>query len=623
MNKEIPLLPVGTVLRGTYRIERFIHSGGFGCVYEVRHVLLGTRHSVKEFFVKEFCNREEGTGRVTIGTESQAKMVAHLRKKFVEEACAINGMSHPNIVRVTDVFEENGTAYYVMDYIDGESLGDMVERKGRLSEAQAVGYITQVADALGYVHSLNRLHLDIKPGNIMIGKDGRAILIDFGVSKQYDEVSGENTSTLAGKTPGFAPIEQMGNSVKKFTPATDIYALGATLYKLLTGERPPSSADRANDDELRPLPDSCSFPTRQAVAKAMELRQKDRPQSIADFLSLLGKAESPVTKKPAEEVVILTDNTDETVIDEPQPKPQPKPSPRPAPQPKRTWLWVVLAALVIVGVVIGVTPRSEKEDGYEPSVEIVEDSPAEEHVDSSFSSTPLSFTANGVTFTMLPVEGGTFTMGATAEQGSADSDEKPTHSVTLSSYYMGETEVTQALWQAVMGGNPSRFKGSNLPVELVSWNDCHEFITKLNQLCASQLNGRQFRLPTEAEWEYAARGGKQSKGYKYSGSNTLDNVAWCASNSGRATHAVGKKQANELGLYDMSGNVWEWCSDLYGDYGSSAQTDPTGPADPATGSSRVCRGGGWDNSVRGCRVSYRYYGTPDSTYSSIGLRLAL
>ena len=620
MNKEIPLLPVGTVLRGTYRIERFIHSGGFGCVYEVRHVLLGTRLSFKEFFVKEFCNREEGTGRVTIGTESQAKMVAHLRKKFVEEACAINGMSHPNIVRVTDVFEENGTAYYVMDYIDGESLGDMVERKGRLSEAQAVGYITQVADALGYVHSLNRLHLDIKPGNIMIGKDGRAILIDFGVSKQYDEVSGENTSTLTGKTPGFAPIEQMGNSVKKFTPATDIYALGATLYKLLTGERPPSSADRANDDELRPLPDSCSFPTRQAVAKAMELRQKDRPQSIADFLSLLGKAESPTAKKPAEEVVILTDNTDETVIDGPQPKPQPKPSPRPAPQPKpsdapkepkggnpkRTWLWVALAALVIVGVVIGVTPRTEKEEG-----EIVEEEKE------SFSNEVLSFTANGVSFTMLPVEGGTFTMGATSEQGrDAYNFEKPAHSVTLSSYYMGETEVTQALWQAVMGSNPSYYKGDNLPVEQVSWNDCQTFINKLNQLLAGQLGGKRFALPTEAQWEYAARGGKKSRGYKYSGSKTLDNVAWYEDNSGGTTHAVGTKQANELGLYDMSGNVFEWCSDWFGDYRSSAQTDPTGPA---SGSNRVNHGGSWNCSARFCRVSYRN----DGVSGYLGLRLAL
>ena len=216
-------------------------------------------------------------------------------------------------------------------------------------------------------------------------------------------------------------------------------------------------------------------------------------------------------------------------------------------------------------------------------------------------------------------------MGATAEQGSdADSDENPAHSVTLSSYYMGETEVTQALWQAVMGSNPSHFSGSNLPVEQVSWNDCHEFITKLNQLCASQLNGRQFRLPTEAEWEYAARGGKQSKGYKYSGSNTLDNVAWYTSTTNDCgTKPVGTKQANELGLYDMSGNVWEWCSDLYGSYSSSAQTDPTGPTDPATGSYHVRRGGSWDCKARFCRVSGRYRSSRGITFYHLGLRLSL
>ena len=233
----------------------------------------------------------------------------------------------------------------------------------------------------------------------------------------------------------------------------------------------------------------------------------------------------------------------------------------------------------------------------------------------------LIFTANGVSFTMNPVEGGTFTMGDTSEQGSdADSDEKPTHSVTLSSYYMGETEVTQQLWQAVMGSNPSFFSGSNLPVEKVSWIDCQEFITKLNQLCASQLNGRRFALPTEAQWEYAARGGKQSRGYKYSGSNTLGDVAWYDDNSGGNTHAVGTKQANELGLYDMSGNVWEWCQDWLGRYGSNAQTNPTGPS---TGSSRVYRGGGWNDYARYCRVSNRGNSTPDNTFNSLGLRLAL
>ena len=189
-------------------------------------------------------------------------------------------------------------------------------------------------------------------------------------------------------------------------------------------------------------------------------------------------------------------------------------------------------------------------------------------------------TVNGVAFNMVKVSGGTFQMGATSEQGSyVDSDEQPVHQVTLSDYYIGETEVTQELWQAVMGSNPSKFTGSGLlPVEKVSWDDCQTFITKLNV----------FRLPTEAEWEFAARGGNSSQGYKYSGSNNIDDVAWYTNNSNSKTHEVGTKAPNELGIYDMSGNVWEWCQDWDGSYSSSAQTNPTGPT---SGAERVYRGG--------------------------------
>ena len=217
---------------------------------------------------------------------------------------------------------------------------------------------------------------------------------------------------------------------------------------------------------------------------------------------------------------------------------------------------------------------------------------------------------------MVYVSGGTFTMGATSEQDSdAFDDEKPPHSVTLSSFYICKYEVTQALWRAVMGKNPSRFKGNNLPVEQVSWNDCQTFISRLNN-----LTGKNFRLPTEAEWEYAARGGNRSRGYKYSGSNTLPDVAWYEDNSGSKTHPVGSKSPNELGLYDMSGNVWEWCSDWYGTYSSTAQTNPTGSS---SGSNRVDRGGGWGNDSWICRSSNRSFSSPDYRDRNMGLRLAL
>ena len=223
-----------------------------------------------------------------------------------------------------------------------------------------------------------------------------------------------------------------------------------------------------------------------------------------------------------------------------------------------------------------------------------------------------TYTVNGVSFTMIPIEGGTFQMGSTT----GDSDEKPVHQVTVSSFSIGQTEVTQELWQAVMGSNPSDFSGSKRPVEKVSWNDCRTFITKLNQ-----LTGKTFRLPTEAEWEYAARGGNKSKGYIYSGSNEIDDVAWFTSNSSNTTHDVATKSPNELGIYDMSGNVWEWCQDWYGSYSSSSQTNPTGPT---SGSGRVRRGGCWNNIATGCRVADRNYSSPScSTLNGLGFRLAL
>ncbi|MBS7372479.1 MAG: formylglycine-generating enzyme family protein [Muribaculaceae bacterium] len=217
---------------------------------------------------------------------------------------------------------------------------------------------------------------------------------------------------------------------------------------------------------------------------------------------------------------------------------------------------------------------------------------------------------------MIAVEGGTFTMGATEEQGSdAKSNEKPTHQVTLSSYYIGKTEVTQALWEAVMGSNPMISKGAKFPVGYVTWEDCQEFITKLNE-----LTGKKFRLPTEAEWEYAARGGNKSKGYKYSGSNTINDVAWYKDNSKSLIQAVATKAPNELGIYDMSGNVEEWCSDRFGKYSSDSQSNPIGPD---SGSYRVCRGGCYGDAAQYCRVSYRDLYNPASNSYHLGLRLCL
>jgi formylglycine-generating enzyme required for sulfatase activity len=218
---------------------------------------------------------------------------------------------------------------------------------------------------------------------------------------------------------------------------------------------------------------------------------------------------------------------------------------------------------------------------------------------------------------MIFVHGGTFMMGGTSEQGDdCFDDEKPAHKVTLSDFYIGKYPVTQKQWVAVMGSNPSHFTSDlSLPVEQVRWNDAQEFIKKLNS-----MTGKQYRLPTEAEWEYAARGGAGSRGFKYAGSNNINKVAWYDGNSGKRTHPVGSKRPNELGIYDMSGNVWEWVNDWCGNYTAGAVTNPIGPA---SGSGRVFRGGGWGNVARGCRVSYRNSDTPGHRRNDFGFRLVL
>lgn len=222
-----------------------------------------------------------------------------------------------------------------------------------------------------------------------------------------------------------------------------------------------------------------------------------------------------------------------------------------------------------------------------------------------------TITVNGIDFLMVFVEGGTFNMGS----DKVNANEKPIHKVTLSSYYIGEFEVTQALWVAVMGENPSERKGDNLPVEKVSWDMCQTFIAKLNT-----LSGKKFRLPTESEWEFAAKGGSKSKNFSFSGSDEILDVARFGENSAKRTRWVGGLDPNELGVYDMSGNVNEWCSDFYGGYTKEPKTNPKGPA---SGTGRVCRGGSWLSDVITTRIWHRDTNNPSATYNSLGLRLVL
>lgn len=278
-------LKPGTLLQGgKYEIERVIGQGGFGITYLAYQVLYSKRVCIKEFFFKDYCIRT-AIGDVTSVTEGNIDIVYKFKNKFLKEAKIISSLNHPNIVRILDVFEENNTAYYVMEYVNGYSLADRVNKYGALNESDAVEYIKQIGNALGYIHQQHINHLDIKPANIMIRRsDNKAILIDFGVSKQYDMQGGQTSTTPVGMSHGYAPMEQYNaGGVSTFSPQTDIYSLGATLYKLVTGNTPPQAGDILNDG-LPELPSSISKAVAETIKKSMQVRKIDRYNNIDEFL---------------------------------------------------------------------------------------------------------------------------------------------------------------------------------------------------------------------------------------------------------------------------------------------------------------------------------------------------
>ena len=706
-------LKTGASLQGgKYKIEKVLGKGGFGITYLAYQQGLNRYVAVKEFFMSDYCNREESTCAVSIPSVGSREMVEKYKSKFVKEAQTIAELDNAHIVPIYDVFEENGTAYYVMKHIGGGSLSSLVRKGKAMPVDLALKYVRQVAKALAYCHERNIAHLDVKPGNILI-QDGVAVLIDFGISKHYNEDGDQTSSTPIGISKGYAPLEQYKKGgVTTFSPVTDIYSLGAVLFRLVTGQTPPD-ADEVNEEGLPEFPSDIPQYVQDAITAAMQPKKKDRPQSVDDLLAML--------VEPTVEDIDEDDFEDTEVTDDVDPSEVKTVVPR-----NKKLLYGVagglLAAVVAVFCILWGISSSEKRELAEsdqtqylslitsadslsrnesslPEAMTLYDSAAvyetqyagtrfsdlfgqnafssssrvQSQIDSiakvrqqeteeklrqelaaaeqarmereqaekerlererneraekeriereeaerkrretGYSNGILK--VNGIEYPMVYVSGGSFMMGS--EDSDADSDEKPVHQVTLSSYRIGKYEVTQELWEAVMGNNPSLYKGARRPVENVSWDDCQTFIRKLNS-----LTGQTFKLPTEAQWEFAARGGNSSNGYKYSGSNYIDSVAWYDGNSGDIHHDVGTKSPNELGIYDMTGNVWEWCRDWYGTYSSSSQVDPDGPS---SGSYRVFRGGSWDfdAGARGCRVSNRNNYSPVDRASLIGLRLCL
>ena len=582
-NNTSQLLPIGTVLHGTYRVVKHLGSGGFGNTYKVEHIKLGKTNAIKEFFFRDICNRDNDSLSVSVGVTDKRVTFDQLLAKFNKEAQRMCGFDNPHIAKVIDLFDENGTSYYVMEYIDGESLSDRLKRIGRLPESEALDCLRQILDALDEVHRNGIYHLDIKPANIMVDKNGTCKLIDFGASKQLT-LDGGATTTSNAYTAGYAPNEQMEQNVNKYGPWTDIYALGATLYNLLTNQKPPIPSDIDDDlsvDKHEALPMSgISKRTQKFILRMMAYRYKQRPQSIEEVRALLDDMGDIVDD---EKTVIHTSVSVSTQL---IPKTQSHLKPDSVQKPAIESVQHKQDKMVDARNIVSSKKRPSKD-------EIIQD----------------------LINNMVLVEGGSFWIGET-DSPNLGPKENPTQQITLPYYYIGRTEVTQELWLAVMGNNPSKFIGDLYrPVDSVSWYDCQQFIRELNI-----LTGKKFRLPTEAEWEFAARGGSKRRGCKYAGSNLLERVAWYVGNSDSTTHPVAMKAPNELGLYDMTGNVWEWCQDYYGNPDISEETDKT---NHSSDSYRVYRGGSWFTSAISCDVLFRSGYTPSYRSHYLGLRLAL
>lgn len=546
------VLNEGALLQGgKYKVEKCIGHGGFGITYLAVQVGLDREVAIKEFFIRKHCSRDESTKQVYTSPAGEA-IVAKYRQKFIKEAKTIAALNHPNVVKIYDVFEENNTAYYVMERLEPRELSVRIPATG-LPEQEALGYLRQIGEALKYVHSQKILHLDVKPSNVMFRNTGEAVLIDFGVSKRYDSNGGQTSSTPIGVSVGYAPIEQFNQDLKSFTPATDVYSLAATLYKLVTGVTPPdtTSITDGGDDWL---PDGMSSLVRDAIKAGMAIRRKDRPQTVQEFLDMLEShgrkgAGAYVANNVQEETLTVDDlrqnkpfaAAEETsVVDAVRQKPQRRVPP--ANRPKKTGggskktlivTAICFIAFAAVGAVVAFMLMGGKEEQVAEAPKVIQVSGGTD-TPSGMKPKELDYKYSDI-YPMVFVEG----------NGQIDD------------FYIGKYEVSEKFWKKVMGGLPeSSFgimsHGDKCPVVGCLYDQAQTFVDKLNK-----QTGMRFSLPTEEEWEYAARGGKKNQDYPYSGTEDSKSIVWDRD----APVYVDNKDypENALGLSHMSGNAAEWC----------------------------------------------------------------
>ncbi len=652
-----------------YTLLGELGKGGFATVYKVRHNELGYIRAVRVLndpVIDEKCKAYRNFLR-------ECKVLLRLG----------NG-NHRNIVHIYQPRFLENHALVEMDFVDGTDIAHYLKKNDNfLPIDEVIRMVKEISSALAYCHEdiykfcMNRddddlkddpkdgskvlvdeatrkrliekykvIHNDIHSGNIMRREDGSFTLLDFGLAIEGDEVV-KSSSRHENGAPEFMPPEKFDNELI-LTEQSDIYSFGVVMFEYLAG-RVPFVCDGKSFSAIKNLYDvvkSHDIPAiidlrRQnfenkfsgqkykkdypdwletAILKCLEKDPAKRFRNGKELYSFILEKDDCQTNTPNDSSIIVEMKNlyEETQLI------------------KDVVNKIYNEISVFVTKDNDTTKRlAEVENSIKqlinkkPELPIIDSPAAKRVIPVETKNTIVKPTiikkgkdetifVNGLPMDMVYVEGGAFMMGANDDDTHTGvfEDEKPAHNVVLEDFYIGKFEVTQELWKTIMDTNPSRFKGNDFPVEFLSWNDCQSFIEKLNA-----LTGKEFALPTESQWEYAARGGVLSKGYKYSGSDNINEVAWHTDNSKNRTHRVGELNPNELGIYDMSGNIWEWCLDAYKDYKN--YSNKLDEFDVNSVCYRVLRGGCWSNDYRYCRVLCRNSQYQSYPKDSFGFRLAM
>jgi formylglycine-generating enzyme required for sulfatase activity len=597
---------LGRTLRNHYQIIKDLGEGGFGDTYLAKDLdLPGHPHCV----VKHLKPKDPNPAILLIAKGLFDKEAQTLYKL---------GKLHDQIPSLSAHFEENGEFYLVQDFIEGHDLTKELILGKKSSESHTIKLLHEILEVLAIVHQQNVIHRDLKPANLMRRQDGKIILIDFGAVKEIGTMvvnaQGQTSFTVGIGTSGYMPSEQAKGKPKL---CSDIYAVGMIGIQALTGQPPHTLPEDPQTGEViwrnrAQVSNNLGNILDKMVRDNFSQRYQDAGEALQAILSLL----SPLP-----------------------PPPTPTPTPTPPPPPtRRGFLQLVgLAGLGLIGLVIKSLLNNSSNSLKTVQFETVTVNSKGEITKRSQSQAQV-FTetiANGITLEMMAIPGNTFVMGSPNTEAKRLNFEWPQHTVNVAPFFMGKYEVTQAQWRAVAGlakvkidlkANPSYFKGDNLPVQSVYWDDAIEFCGRL-----SQLTGRSYRLPSEAEWEYACRAGTTTPFY-FGETITPDLVNYDGNypygsapkgTSREKTTAVGSFPPNAFGLYDMHGNVWEWCQDIYHDNYNGAPIDGSAWESGGDSKNRVLRGGSWNSNVVNCRSALHDGYSAGIRLRNIGFRVAL